>query len=268
MDYLESIPLAASRRPPPDEPYLSIDDACLIVDNGDIVLFSGESQFSGLITLFCGSQWSHIAIVYRPIDGLPMLFESVKSDDDPNKPVGVRLLPFRESLLSFKGKSMALRCLCIPECVQYIPGVVDKWRDHLYKCMRKCVQRHQGKKYEDRILNFIFARFSSFHIDYETRDRLFCSELVAICYQTMKILDPNHSTIQFIPDDFCEAGKVSLTMPIFVHMHTVDAVDIRLGLQMFIRNDASDDLQNDVGYRSDEDEDDDGEVIVEVDDAT
>ncbi len=255
MDYLEKIPLAASRRPPTDEPYLSIDDACLIANNGDIFLFSGESQFSGLVTLFCGSQWSHIGIVYRPKDGQPLLFESVKSDEDPNKPVGVRLLSLRESLQSFQGKSVALRCLCIPAIsVQRDPDIVVRWRAHLLECMEECVRLHLNKKYEDRILNFIFARFTSLSINYETRDRLFCSELVAICYQTMKILDSRHSSIQFIPDDFCEAGEVHLSLPAFIDVHTLEALKVRLGLQMFIRCEENqrDDDDDEVGINNDE----------------
>lgn len=236
LDWLESAPLTAKRTAPPDEPVLSVDDVCKMADNGDIILFSGESEFSGLVTLFCGSQWSHIGIVYRSASGESMLFESVKSDENKSKPTGVRLLPLRSSLESFRGKSMALRCLCIPSIsVQRDETITRKWRLHLQECMAECVRLYKGKQYEDRIVNFIFARFTSFIINYETRDRLFCSELVAICYQTMGILEDHHSCIQFIPDDFCEAGSVPLTMPAFIDLHTVQRAKVKLGIQMFIR---------------------------------
>lgn len=266
MNYLENIPLATSRKPPLDEPYLSIDDVCLIADNGDIILFSGESRFSGLVTFFCGSQWSHIGIVYKPKNSMPMLFESVKSDNDPTKEVGVRLLSLRDSLMNFRGKSMALRCLCIPEISMLRdPDIKKTWQEHLRSSMAKCVQEYRGKKYEDRLFNFIFARFTSISIDYETRGRLFCSELVAICYQTMCILDPRHSSIQFSPDDFCEAGDIPLSMPMCIDIHTLEIVNVKLGLQMFIRiendekslqSDVSGSTLDDIDEEGDDDDDD------------
>lgn len=61
---------------------LTIDEVCRVVRSGDLVLFSGASWTSWFVTLFCASQWSHIGIVYREPDGEPLLFESIKTDDD------------------------------------------------------------------------------------------------------------------------------------------------------------------------------------------
>lgn len=245
---LSFLPLATTRAAPDDEPCITIDDVCATVDNGDVILFSGESRISILVTLFCGSQYSHIAIVYKESSmAAPMLFESVKSDDDPKKPVGVRLLPLREVLENFHGNAMAVRHLTIPiELPLSDQGVVGRWRDHLRSTMRDCVKAHLGKSYESRTLNFIFSRFTAFVIHYETQKRLFCSELVAICYQAMGILDASHSCIQFTPDDFCEAGEMHLQMPTSVAFHTIRRTPVTLGPQLFIQQvgrayDSSDD---------------------------
>lgn len=255
MDYLAWLPLAASREAPSTDPCITIDDVCNAVDNGDVLLFSGESQLSAIVTLFCGSQWSHVGIVYRASERSdPMLFESVKSDDNTDNPVGVRLLPLRKALMDFRGNAVAMRALCIPtSIVQADKGVEKRWRDHMRESMQRCIEEHRGKKYETRTLNFIFARFTSLSIHYETRERLFCSELVAICYQEAGILYNAPSCIQFIPDDFCEAGSVDLQLPSSVSFHTINHVPVKLGPQLFIQ------LERRV---DDDDDDDDDDIIV------
>lgn len=220
---------------------LSIDDVCTVVRSGDIVLFSGSSWTSLFVTLFCASQYSHIGVVYRPPGREPMLFESIKSDDDgsPNtdvrsgKPrVGVRLVDLRLLLESFKGHAVSVRTLITPVSL----NVVNDLDSHMTRCLKSAIDRYGWLPYEHHWFNFVVARYKFMQLSCDNPDALFCSELVARCFQEAGLLPPSRSSVQFLPDDFSQVGDVRLTFPlapsVILGAHNTDIV--RLSRELFV----------------------------------
>lgn len=224
-----------------DDCALHIDEVCEVVRSGDIVLFSGASWTSWFVTIFCASQYSHIGIVYRPPGRAPMLFESIKSDDDssPNidvrtgaHRVGVRLVDLRLLLESFTGYAVSVRTLVSPASM----NIFDEMSDHMTRSLAASIDRYGKLPYEHRWFNFIVARYDFMRLNIDNPDALFCSELVARCYQEAGLLPPWRSSLQYLPDDFSQVGDVHLTYPlspsVILGVDTTDVV--RLGRELFV----------------------------------
>lgn len=198
---------------------LTIDEVCRVVRSGDLVLFSGASWTSWFVTLFCASQWSHIGIVYREPDGEPLLFESIKTDDDgsPNidvrtkkHRVGVRLVSLRLLLNSFTGYAVAVRTLLTPISL----NAASAMDTHMTYWIGECIRRYGYLPYESRWFNFFVARYDFMRLDFEVPDALFCSELVARCYKEAGLFTHSRSSLQYLPDDFSQVGEIHLSYPL------------------------------------------------------
>lgn len=199
---------------------ISVDLACTMVSSGDIVLFSGESQTSVAVTVFCGSKWSHVGIVYLPSDDAePQLFESVKSPDKNidlrtgKKASGVRIVSLRYALSSFKGHAVAIRTLSLPRALMQEKRFSKTFYKTMRTAMKESIDLYHGKPYEMRIFNFVMARFIFISIYEEMPEALFCSELVALCLKRANVLLCDRSSIQFIPEDFSAEGTVRPSCP-------------------------------------------------------
>jgi hypothetical protein len=224
---------------------VSIDYACTMVGNMDIVLFSGESEMSFLVMLFCGSQWSHVGIVYREPGKEPMLFESIKTDDKGSDNIdvitrkvetGVRLVSLRHTLETFKGHAVAIRTFSMAMAFMYNPDLEQLYYKHMFDTMKKCIKRYHRLGYELRIYNFIFARFNFITIKEETLDALFCSELVALCLMKAGLLPRTHSSIQFLPDDFCTEGTYKPSCPREFSVNSVaSSLKVKLSRTHYVR---------------------------------
>lgn len=241
MDDLSSTHFFPRKDATADDCGLDIDEICNVVRSGDIVLFSGASWTSWFVTMFCASQYSHIGIVYRPPGEQPMLFESIKSDDDgsPNidvrtgeHRVGVRLVDLRLLLDTFRGYAVAVRTLVSPVSM----NITEDLNDHMTRCISASIMRYGRLPYEHRWFNFVVARYDFMRLDIENPDALFCSELVARCYQEAGLLPTWRSSLQYLPDDFSQVGDIHLTYPlkpsVILGVDTVDVV--RLGRELFV----------------------------------
>lgn len=210
--------------PTKQEPYSqlssSINDVCLSVRAGDIILFSGTSLNSVLIEAFTASQWSHIGIVIEDpnvdMRGHPLLLESVRSEDGvidalthpPRSSKGVRIVRLRSYLQNYKGNVIAVRYLQTEErqkeFAQMMNRILLDVQTTLY-----------GRPYEKRWLEFFLARFCTMVCAFnQTPDSFFCSELVAHCYQKAGLLQASRATANsFLPDDFCSTGSLHIHSP-------------------------------------------------------
>lgn len=224
---------------------ISIDLACAIANNGDIVLFSGESQTSNLVTFFTGSRWSHIGIIYRPVGSPPLLFESVKTEDKGSRnvdvrtgrvEVGVRLVDLRYTLETFKGHAVAMRTFCLPASFMDNEQRAQQFYTHMLKAMETSVKQYRGRPYETDIMNFVLARYVFISIKEESKKALFCSELVALCLMKAHLLPHEHSSIQFIPEDFSAEGTYKPSCPQeLTDYSTAEPLSVRLSKTKYIR---------------------------------
>ncbi len=225
---------------------ISIDFACKTAYTGDIVLFSGEAQTSKIVMALTGSQWSHVGIVYIPEgESEPYLFESIKSDDRTSTnidyftkrvKVGVRLVNLRHALTTFKGHAVAIRSMCLPLSFMQNPEYLERYRRTTTKIMKECVEMYHGKPYETSIYNFVFARFTCVTINEETRNAFFCSELVATCLMRLGFLEDTRSSIQYLPDDFCEEGTYKPVCPDYVCTYSLTTdFKVKLGKTHYIQ---------------------------------
>ena len=197
------------------EASLSISDACKLVESGDLVLFSDRSWSASFITVSCASRFSHLAIVYRPSGGRPLLLEAVLH---PGKDIdvsflipesGVRLIDFENHLQHFRGKAVAIRIVLTRKDL----NASKPLKKHMTSVMEKVWEETKGKPYETRAIDFLLSRFPFVEKRSENLDRFFCSKLVALCYIRAGLLDTSVMPSSFLPDDFSATGDVTLKYP-------------------------------------------------------
>ena len=167
---------------------------------GDIVLFSGKGHFSNLIKLGTFSKWSHVGMVLKlPEYDFLTLWESTGLTDiedlDTNKPnVGVQLVPLSARGRKYSG-DIAYRSL-------KGPALADTALADLMKLRRKL----KGRKYEKSKVELVKAAWDSVmgHNQEEDLSSVFCSELVAEAYQSLKLIDGGKNSNEYTPADFMQ----------------------------------------------------------------
>ena len=164
---------------------------------GDVVLFSGKSFFSKLIRFGTGSAWSHVGLVLKlPEYNFLTIYESTGKgslkDVVSGKPQrGVQLVPMNDRVYSYKGK-IAVRQL---EDIE-----LDDWSIQSLMEVRKALR---GRPYEKSVRNLLRAAWDTLSPrNVEDLSSVFCSELVAECYQSLGLLPQDFPSSEYTPGDF------------------------------------------------------------------
>lgn len=172
---------------------------------GDIILFSGTCFVSRVIKFFTGSRWSHIGMIVKDPDyPYPLIYESshytgIMGLDIGRKTSGVQILPFNERRRTFAG-DMALRRL------EYDLSDNELYRLRIFRIYMV------GKPFEeDRLQMLAASRMFKFLPSREDLSSVFCSELIAQCYQEMGLLGQDLPSNKFSPPDFSDERDLKLT---------------------------------------------------------
>ncbi|EFL51574.1 conserved hypothetical protein [Solidesulfovibrio fructosivorans JJ]] len=175
---------------------------------GDILLFSGKSRISEGIKFFSKSKWSHVGMVYRfcsPLDpqGSVFCWEAttlcnVKDADTGKLTKGVQRVELSERLerCFAQGYEIAVRPLSKP------------LEDDMVFALNAFRHEVSGRPYEKHLIELIKSLYDGFFGENkEDLSSLFCSELVAECYQRMGLLPEAPGSNEYTPKDFsCEKG--------------------------------------------------------------
>lgn len=206
---------------------LSPEDAIMMATSGDILLLSGRAGMSRMVEFFCSAEFSHIGIIYRQnLESEPMVFESVRHGDDTTdamRAAGVRMVPLRSILSTFKGHAVAIRTLCFSKDME--PYRMHL-RQHINKTLTSVHNELRNRKYKERYIDFFTSRFKLFGVVNDDMSTVFCSELVAYCYMKIGVIQSclrtpcicpssvSHTIpCDYLPDDFSSQGKLQLIVP-------------------------------------------------------
>lgn len=173
---------------------------------GDLILFSGDSFFSGVIQLATKSRWSHVGIIYRDeSQDIVFLFQShslkFKDVSSGRMKRGVQLNTFSSILSSYHKYDRA------KVAVRHLNQPVTKEREQKFLNFRKSVE---DRDYESNELEILKAGWDGYFGKNKEEDwsGFFCSELVAEAYQAMDILKSNESgswpSNEYTPADFSQ----------------------------------------------------------------
>lgn len=160
---------------------------------GDIILFSGTCFISQVIKFCTNSKWSHVGMIINdPDHHTPLIYES--SHDH-----GVQLVPFNERRRAFAG-DMALRRL---KC-----SLSD---NDLYR-LRMFRHYIKGAPFEKNRLQMLASVFQwRFLPNREDLSSVFCSELIAQCYQEMLLLGQDLASNKYTPASFSDSRALPMT---------------------------------------------------------
>jgi hypothetical protein len=111
---------------------------------------------------------------------------------------------------------------------------------HMTEVIRAFYHENKGKPYEDSIIDFLISRFPIIEKRGETKDKFFCSKLVAWCYVCAGLLDSSVVPSSFLPDDFSSTGDIKLSYPPvlpFPGLGVTSSELIKFGEEMYINTD-------------------------------
>lgn len=182
------------------------------LQTGDLVLFSGKGGVSAGIKWLTFCEWSHVGMVVctpsgsGPLGDSVLLWESTNLDNlkdaiDGVAKRGVQLVLLSERVQTYPG-AIAIRQLSVhrdPDMLEALSALRVKLRN---------------RPYEQKKLELLRAALDGpFDRPHSPEDlsSLFCSELIAEAYQTMRLL-PDHPdgkpSDEYTPRDF--AGDLAL----------------------------------------------------------
>ena len=164
------------------------------IQTGDIILFSDKSLWSPIsrtIQLFTKSKYQHVGIaLVTEKEGVVFIFESTTIGMGYKEGVQINLLSDRVRTLGPKHKCF----------VRHLNEPLKRSHKAKLWSMRN---KYQETKYETSLLDLFLAGVGW------TRDRggsedkaIFCSELVAMCFQYIDIIDPSRHADAYNPSDF------------------------------------------------------------------
>lgn len=167
---------------------------------GDIVLFSSSGFISSLIKLATNSKWSHVGMVLTVNDiNSVFILESTSLNDYKS---GVQISLLSERVERHDGQ-VAIRHL---ENFTLTP--------ERYKALGKLRDDIKGREYEKDKLELIKSAYDGIGGDnQEDLTSIFCSELVAECYQAMGILGDKMPSNEYTPADFSEKKDIKFMHP-------------------------------------------------------
>jgi len=183
------------------------------VDNGDLVLFSGDSRGERTCRWFSGSPFSHIGLILREPASLSRedIQESIvyiwEVDIGQGSRRGPRIMKLEDKIREYKGFKV-LGWTSLQEgprpSREAILKLIPKYIDH---------------ELDNLMWMWVIARLG---VAIEKRDKVFCSELVALSLQDLGILKKSTVATRFSPGDFYLSGKSPPgVLPPYVYSKTV-----------------------------------------------
>lgn len=176
------------------------------LDSGDVLLFAGESRFSRGIKRLTRSHWSHAALVARPIDGPPLLWEATLDTDLPDVAThqmapGVNLYQLEHWIRHYAGET-AIRLLRVERTESMRSALLDFYREA------------SGRPYEHNRLELLRSVYDGplGRNRKEGDASYFCSELVAEAYQRMGLLPASPPANEYTPGDFSSERAAALPL--------------------------------------------------------
>ena len=168
------------------------------LDSGDIVLFGGTSSTCMRVKSWTRSRWSHVAMIYRTAGvKQPLLLESTSTTMIPDAVTGamtpgVVLVELEAWLRTYATGEIAVRKLHVER--------TPKLRQRL----RVFFQKMHGRPYESSAWQMFRAVYDGVlgASSGEDLTSLFCSELIAACYQRMGLLGYQTPSNEYTPMDF------------------------------------------------------------------
>ena len=178
------------------------------LDVGDVVLFGGQSSGCMRIKSWTGSRWSHAALIYRT-HGVkqPLLLESTSTSLVPDLitgkiQTGVTLVELEAWLRNYATGEIAIRRLKVDRT----PKIRQRLRVFFEKMHGRAYETSSWQMFQ-AVYDGPFGASSG-----EDLSSLFCSELLAACYQRMGLLPFDPPSNEYVPADFSSDARKPLPL--------------------------------------------------------
>lgn len=172
------------------------------LQTGDLLLYSGDGDFSAMIKTVTLCKWSHAAIVVRvPSPDMVLVWESCGNGvafDNLDQQMSKTYGGFVRRVINYSAGDVAVRYLHHFRGEDFMPT---------FEAFRKEVE---GRPYEQDRLELAKAILGSWGNSEEALASFFCSELVAETYKRWGLLPTSVPSNTYRPKDFSEAAGLLL----------------------------------------------------------
>lgn len=186
---------------------LTLDDTKRLLtelDTGDVLLFSGNGFFSGLVKMATHSRWSHVAVVVRhqSLPGVPLIWQSVSGEMADVRGFtknGVIITDLIRTVEKYYSGYIGLRKLEQP------------LNDEQLQVLNETFRELDGRPYESG-MSGLWELFKSASDsgwtspNHEALDHIFCSELIAEVFMRLGFIKktPTEPSSEYTPLDFSQ----------------------------------------------------------------
>jgi len=172
----------------------AMQDAAKFAETGDTLLLSGSCRVHRSVKTYLGCTWSQVGVVLN-LDGRSHLLISTNTPltNDislKRRTSGVQVVDLRTHLERFEGQ-WGLR------------SIVPRLSSNQCEGVLKFVESVRGWDFETSVRTSYRALK---RVNKGKPGRVFCSQLVAYCYQSIGVLSADHSARHagsYLPSDFC-----------------------------------------------------------------
>jgi hypothetical protein len=183
--------------------WVDLSDFMKNADNGDLILMSGNTRGERVCRYFTDSIFSHVGLLFReihPVTGEDILY-IWDSDLGQKTKDGPRILPLKDKLsryhgyhflswrrLNFSAKDLNCSTKDRPT-TENILKIVEKYKDY---------------DFDEKMLTWWTSGgfLSLFNGLFENKDKLFCSQLIALTLQSEGILNKDKKPAWYSPGSF------------------------------------------------------------------
>jgi len=181
---------------------MKYDDIRSKLQTGDIILYSGDGDFSAYIKASTLCKWSHVAIAIR-VDNpdMVLVWESCGNGvafDNLDQQMKPKKLQFIKRLINYSAGDVAIRHL---RC---------DTRDSFMAVFEELRKEIEGRPYETNDMELAKAVLGTWGNNEEALASFFCSELVAETYKRWGLLPNSRPSNTYRPRDFSNSGYLTL----------------------------------------------------------
>lgn len=190
--------------------WIDLSDFLENAKNGDLIFMSGNTRGERVCRYFTDSMFSHVGLLFR--EKHPETNEDIlyiwDSDLGQKTKDGPRILPLRDKLKRYHGYSyLSWRKL------EVINNPADEFTKSKFcrpttENILKIVEKYKDHDFDEKILTWWTSEgiLSIFNGLFADKNKIFCSELIALTLQSEKILNKDKKPAWYSPGSF--TGKI------------------------------------------------------------
>jgi hypothetical protein len=189
--------------------FIEINDAINEIENGDIILLTGDTFGEKTCKWYTNDIFSHVGILFRERN--PETQEDIiyilESDIGQCSREGVRIISLKDKLNKYKGvkiggiKKLVIESEGDPLCMVEFPTTFKQKRPE-YDDIINLIDTYISMNFDKKIITWWVSEYPKLYNLFKNPNTIFCSELISSIYQNLNIIKKDKLPAFYSPGDF------------------------------------------------------------------